>query len=99
MACAEAPLAMTLQPFDAARLDDWALRLLDLAATFRRLAQHVRDEELEGLPLHDRKSSEWLARLEQWAHDAQARCERERLTRQGARRAQEFLQKDQAKPR
>ena len=43
---------MTLEPYDADKLDALAMRFLDLAATFRNMAQATRLERLENVNLH-----------------------------------------------
>ena len=56
---------MTLVPYDHQQLDQLALRLLDLSARARSLASSSREQGLT-LELNDRKSREWLERLEEW---------------------------------
>ena len=63
---------MTLANYTAGQLDELALRLLDIAAIFREMAVQSRQQEIEPLPLHDRKAQEWCDRLEHWAHRARA---------------------------
>jgi hypothetical protein len=63
---------MTLQPYGPERLDQFALRLLDLAAIVRKMAADSREHEVTDLALHDKKALEWLARLDDWGHKAEA---------------------------
>ncbi len=63
---------MTLQPYSPETLDRFALRLLDVAATLRTMANICRENEMGGFALHDKKASEWCANLEQWAHKLRA---------------------------
>jgi hypothetical protein len=66
---------MTLQTYDPQKLDQLALRLLDLAAMTRQMANHTREYGITDLAMHDRKAIEWCAKLEQWAHKTQADLE------------------------
>jgi len=78
---------MTLKPYDPAMLDQFALRLLDLAAVIRRIAQKSRENEVSDFALHDKKAQEWLANLEHWAQKCQAEMEMRILEARAARRA------------
>lgn len=78
---------MTLQIFDPDQLDQLALRILDLAATFRSMSQQARELDLDGVPLHDKKSAEWLANLEQWTIEADGKLQALAIKERGARRA------------
>jgi hypothetical protein len=66
---------MTLQTYDPQKLDQLALRLLDLAAILREMAHHSREYGIADLALHDKKALEWCAKLEQWARKTQADLE------------------------
>ena len=79
---------MTLIPFPPERLDALALRLLDLAATVRSMANKSRESELKGFELHGQKIDEWLAHLDDWTHDGAARIETALIRQRGAKRAQ-----------
>ncbi len=81
---------MTLEAYDADRLDETALRILDIAATVREMAGVLRREPGVSLAIHDRKAAEWLAQLERWAADSRSKLELARLKRRGARRAEKF---------
>lgn len=63
---------MTLEPYSPGMLDDLALRLLDLAAATRKMAQRSRHYQVEDLALHDKKAREWCANLARWVGKAQA---------------------------
>jgi len=78
---------MTLQPYQPDELDVLALRLFDLTATLRRMAKRCRDEKIKRFDLHDRKLLEMLGKIEEWAHDAEARLEMEIIRQHGAQRA------------
>jgi hypothetical protein len=66
---------MTLQRYDPQKLDQFALRLMDLAAIIRQTANTSREHGLADVPLHDKKALEWCANLEQWAHKLRANQE------------------------
>ncbi len=79
---------MTLGPFPPERLDTLALRLLDLAGTVRGMALKSRENDVSDFELHGQKIDEWLAHLEDWAHDGAARLETALIRQRGLRRAQ-----------
>jgi len=66
---------MTLLPYDPQKLDQLALRLLDLASILRDMANRSRDQGIADLALHDKKALEACAKLEQWAHKIRADLE------------------------
>ncbi|MBN1393906.1 MAG: hypothetical protein JW959_02660 [Pirellulales bacterium] len=66
---------MTLRTYDPSKLDQFSLRLLDLAAILRQMANRSREKGIADLPLHDKKALEWCAKLEQWAHKTRADLE------------------------
>jgi hypothetical protein len=68
-------ISMTLQTYDPQKLDQLALRLLDLAAMTRQMANQSREYDIADLALHDRKAIEWCEKLEQWARKTQADLE------------------------
>ena len=68
-------MPMTLKTYDPSQLDQFALRLLDMAAIMRRMANRSREHDVADFPLHDKKALEWCAKLEQWAHKTQADLE------------------------
>jgi hypothetical protein len=80
---------MTLEPYDPDRLDRMSLRVLDLCARLRSLAQKSREEELPPIELHDRKALEWLDKLEDWLYRAEAEVRRLAMKNQGERHARE----------
>ena len=63
---------MTLQTYDPQKLDQLALRLLDLAGMARQMAQQSREHGIVDLALHDKKALEWCVNLEQWANKTKA---------------------------
>jgi hypothetical protein len=88
---------MTLIPHSPATLDALALRLLDVAALVRGMANSSRENRIESLPLHGNKAQEWMGRLEEWAHDGAARLELQIMRERGTRRSQ--LAASDPKPR
>jgi len=78
---------MTLRAYDPKQLDQMALRILDLAATVRQMANRSREFGIVDFPLHDKKAQEWCAHLEQWALKTQADLEVKILQRKTVRRA------------
>ncbi|MCE5269372.1 MAG: hypothetical protein LLG00_15965 [Planctomycetaceae bacterium] len=78
---------MTLEPYDPQRLDQFALRLLDLAAILREMAQRSREHGISDLALHDKKALEWCTKLEQWAEktrgDLELRVIQDKAERRG----------------
>jgi hypothetical protein len=82
--------AMTLVIYDADRLDETALRILDIAARIRQMAVALRGQPDVGLAIHDKKAAEWLAHLENWAADSTAKLEMALIKQRGAKRAKSY---------
>ena len=82
---------MTLQPYTPDRLDQLALRVLDVCSRLRSMALRVRGEAVEEFQLHDKKALEWLAHLEEWAQKSEADIELALLRQRGTRRAGEAV--------
>jgi hypothetical protein len=78
---------MTLEAYSPERLDELALRALDVCCRLRRMAQRSRREELGIVSLHDKKALEWLAKLEEWADKTEADLEVQVLRSRGQRKA------------
>ena len=68
-------MVMTLQTYNPQQLDQFALRLLDLAAIVRQAANESREYGIADLPVHDKKALEWCVKLEQWARKTRADLE------------------------
>ena len=81
---------MTLSPYDPEKLDELAMRLLDLTSTFRGIAQRSRNEQVEGVFLQDKKAMEWLQRFELWTNDTVQKFESTAIKNRGERRAKEI---------
>jgi hypothetical protein len=88
---------MTLEMYDSERLDGMSLRVLDVCARLRNLAQKCRQEELPPIGLHDRKALEWLEKLEDWLVRAEGEVNRAVHKTHGERRARQ-TQATRAKP-
>lgn len=58
---------MTLNHYTTRQLDECSLRLLDIAAMLRSIAQDSRKNGIEEVPIHDKKALIWLENLETWA--------------------------------
>jgi hypothetical protein len=78
---------MTLNPYDPAMLDHFALRLLDLAAEIRHMAQASREHAIDDFTLHDKKALEWISNLERWVRKAAADLEMRVIESRASRRA------------
>jgi hypothetical protein len=81
---------MTLEAYDADRLDETALRILEIAAAFRGMAQTLRQEPAIDLAIHHRKAAEWLSHLERWAAESRAKLDVALIKRRGAKKAEQF---------
>lgn len=77
---------MTLQTYDPQKLDQFALRLLDVASVVRQMATRSREYGIADLAVHDKKAMEWCVRLEQWAHKTQTDLEVRILQEKAERR-------------
>ena len=82
-------MVMTLQTYDPQELDRFALRLLDLAAIVRQMANRSREQDIADLALHDKKALEWCGKLEQWARKTQADLDVRILQDKAERRGRE----------
>jgi hypothetical protein len=78
---------MTLDPYTPDRLDELALRVLDVCSQLRLMARRARDEHLPEFALHYKKALEWLAKLEEWAQKSGADFELTLVRNRGTQRA------------
>ncbi len=78
---------MTLQPYNAEKLDQLALRLFDLAAIMRSMANRARENQVDDLHLHDKKAQEWCVKLDHWAHKIETELDIQILQARAERRA------------
>ena len=78
---------MTLKPYDPEMLDQFALRLLDLAAVMRGMANRSRECGLSDFSVHDKKALEWYDNLERWVRKSQAELEMRIIEARARRRA------------
>src|SRR3990172_5406150 len=83
-------IKMTLEPYNPDQIDRITLRMLDLCCRLRQIAERSRQEQLPGFPLHDKKALEWLRKLEEWVHKAEADLNVAIFRSKGARRAGEI---------
>ena len=83
---------MTLQTYGPQNLDHLALRLLDIAAIVREMANLGREHGVADLALHDKKALESCVKLEQWAHKIRADLEVRILQDKAERRARQAAQ-------
>lgn len=88
---------MTREPYHPDRLDELALRLLDVSAQLRAMARRSREEQLEAVAMHDKKALEWITRLEQWALKAAGDLELQ-VHRQSGQRKSQALRKLEDEP-
>jgi len=58
---------MTLQTYSPEKMEKLALRLFDISAQLRGIAQDLRANQLEELRLNDKKALSWCENLEIWA--------------------------------
>jgi hypothetical protein len=84
---------MTRQSYSPDRLDQLALRVLDVSSRLRGMALRARNEPVDEFLLHDKKALEWLAHLEEWVQKSEADIELARLRQRGSRRAGEAASK------
>ncbi len=91
--------SMTLEPYDAAKLDAMAMRFLDLASTFRRMAQDVRQEYVDTIDLHVTRPLQYLDRLDRWASDSEAKLQIELIGWRAERRTENVLDSSRGAPK
>lgn len=78
---------MTLKPYDPSALDEFALRLLDLASIMRTMAKTSREHAIEDFCLHDKKAREWCQNLERWIRKSEAELQMMVIESRARRRA------------
>ncbi|MFH1922395.1 MAG: hypothetical protein ABIP48_21240 [Planctomycetota bacterium] len=78
---------MTLKPYDPDMLDQFALRLLDLATVMREMANRSREWRLDDFALHDKKAREWYDNLERWVRRSQSELEMKIIEARARQRA------------
>ena len=79
---------MTLTHFPPDALDDLALRLLDIAASLRKMANLAREHSVQGFQLHGNKAHEWLDHLEHWTFEGSNRLNEQIMRESSAREGQ-----------
>jgi hypothetical protein len=88
---------MTLEPYNAEKLDRLVLRLIDISAEIRRIGRIAAESPAAPLALHDRKALEWVGQLEQWAAECRSRAELAALMQRGVKNAQNIVQNSEQK--
>jgi hypothetical protein len=78
---------MTLKPYSPEMLDQFALRLLDLACLVREMANRSRQYEITDFAVHDKKPNEWCHNLERWVRKSRAELEMKVVDARANRRA------------
>jgi hypothetical protein len=78
---------MTLEIYAPEKIDHLALRLLDIACDLREISSLARENNLSGIPLHDKKALEFLSRLEEWTGEVIVRSQTAALKQRATRRA------------
>jgi hypothetical protein len=78
---------LAISPYTPEQLDQVALRLLDICAKLRSIAQESRSQGSAEIPVHDKKALEWIGKLEQWAAKSQRDFELAQFRQRGAQAA------------
>jgi hypothetical protein len=78
---------MVLEPYTPDQLDQIALRVLDVCARIREIARRSREQQMEQVPLHDKKALEWLGKLEEWAAKSERDFELAQYKQRGTKAA------------
>lgn len=78
---------MTLKPYSADMLDQFALRVLDLVSIVRDMSRLSREYEITDFAVHDKKPNEWLHNLERWLRKSQTELEIKAVEAKARRRA------------
>jgi len=85
---------MTLKPYDPGKLDQFALRLLDLAGQMREMSHLCREYRIDDFALHDKKANEWCDNLDRWVRKARAELEMRAIELRAAHRARAAIRAD-----
>ena len=67
---------MTLKPYDPKKLDEFTLKLLDLALISRAMAEKCREHNVTDFAVHDRKAMERYGSLKEWLDEGRRKLER-----------------------
>ena len=78
---------MTLQTYDAEKLDSLALQLLDLAVTARKMSTLCSEYDIQIFALHDKKARQWWGNLDRWLRKARAELEMMAIDARATQRA------------
>lgn len=82
---------MTLAAFTPETLDELSLRIFDIAAMVRQMANRGREHDLPSITLHRAKLTEWLKHMEDWVQEGSVKLETSLIRQRGAMRAQNSL--------
>lgn len=66
---------MTIENYSPEKLEEHVLRLLDIAAEIHGIAKQIRQNDLESIPLNDKKAILLLEALEAWAIRSKSKAE------------------------
>lgn len=66
---------MTIEQYTPEKLDQFTLRLFDIASEVRDLANRAREASFNEIPIHDKKALLWIENLELWVHKSRANFE------------------------
>ncbi len=66
---------MTIQLYNSEKLDQFALRLFDVAADVRCMAKQLNQCDIEGIPLNDKRFLLLLDEMEAWAIKSKSKIE------------------------
>ena len=58
---------MTYSPYTSDQLDDLVLNILDIALLLREMSSVAKKNNINEIPIHDKKAIQWCDNLEQWA--------------------------------
>ncbi len=76
---------MTIELYNAEKLDQFAMRLFDVAADVRAMARQLSQSEVEEIPLNDKRVQIHLDEIENWAIRSRSKLEIQlrRMEKQG----------------
>lgn len=66
---------MTIENYSPEKLEEHVLRLLDIAAEIHGIAKQMRQNNLDSIPLNDKKAILLLDALEAWAIRSKSKAE------------------------
>ena len=66
---------MTIELYNSEKLDQFAMRLFDVAADIRTMARLLTKNEVEDIPLNDKRFLKLLDEMEDWAIKSKSKIE------------------------